>query len=307
MSRTCSGALLSKPFKSSVSPKLKVLAGLAAAGLAPVAYGFVEAKRFRVGRYQLEVLPPGANPISILQVSDFHLRPQNKRMIRFLRSLASEEYDLVFATGDLLGGLDAADDCLDVLNGLRARTARMFVFGSSDYFAPVLKNYFDYFRKRRRHGRVRNPTHEFRQSLLATGWLDMNNANVMMDVNSTRVQFTGLDDPYLKWDNRDLLGRDRAAEVAILVVHDPAPYADAFKAGYDLAVAGHTHGGQVRLPFAGAVVTNSTLPTSLAMGPSKVGSSWLFVTPGVGTGKYAPFRFLCPPEASVLTLLPRKD
>ena len=307
MSPTCSGAPLSKPFNFSVLPKLKVLAGLAAAGLVPVAYGFVEAKRFRVNRYELEVLPPGANPISILQVSDFHLRPQNKRMIRFLKSLASEEYDLVFATGDLLGGLDAADDCLDVLNGLRARTARMFVFGSSDYFAPVLKNYFDYFLKRRRHGRVRNPTHDFRRRLLAEGWLDMNNANVVMQVNGSAVQFTGLDDPYLKWDNRDLLGRDPAAEVAVLVVHDPAPYADAFEAGYDLAVAGHTHGGQVRLPLAGAVVTNSTLPTSLAMGPSRVGSSWLFVTPGVGTGKYAPFRFLCPPEASALTLVPRKD
>jgi uncharacterized protein len=286
---------------------LKVLAGLAAAGLAPVAYGFVEAKRFRVGRYRVPVLPPGANPITILQVSDFHLQPQNKRMIRFLKSLSSEEYDLVFATGDLLGGLDAVDDTLAILNGLRARTARMVVFGSSDYFAPVLKNYFDYFRKRRRHGRVRNPTHEFRRSLLSAGWLDMNNANVVMEVNGTNVQFTGLDDPYLKWDNRDLLGRDPAAELAVLVVHDPSPYADAFKAGYDLAVAGHTHGGQVRFPFVGAVVTNSTLPTSLAKGLSRVDDSWLFVTPGVGTGKFAPFRFLCPPEASVLTLVPRPE
>ncbi|MEX0791075.1 MAG: metallophosphoesterase, partial [Actinomycetota bacterium] len=86
-----------------------------------------------------------------------------------------------------------------------------------------------------------------------------------------------------------------------------APYADAFKAGYDLAVAGHTHGCQVRFPFVGAVVTNSTLPTSLAKGLSRVGNCWLFVTPGVGTGKFAPFRFLCPPEASVLTLVPRPE
>jgi predicted MPP superfamily phosphohydrolase len=289
-----------------VASKLKVLAGLTAAGLAPVAYGFVEAKRFRIGRYELPVLPPGANPITILQVSDFHLRPENKRMIRFLKSLGSEEYDLVMATGDLLGGLDAVEDCLSILNGLRARSARLFVFGSSDYFAPVLKNYFDYFRKRRRHGRVRNPTQEFRSSLLDAGWLDMNNANVVMDLNATSTQITGLDDPYLKWDNRDLLKRDPSAELAILVVHAPDPYKDAFKAGYDAAFAGHTHGGQVRLPFFGAVVTNSALPTELAMGPTKIGESWLFVTPGVGTGKYAPFRFLCPPEASVITLVPRR-
>ncbi len=284
-----------------------MLAGLITAGLAPVVYGFVEAKRFRIGRYEVPILPPGATPIRILQVSDFHLRPENRLMIKFLKSLGSEEYDLVFATGDLLGGLDAVDDCLEILNGLRGRAGRLFVFGSSDYFAPVLKNYFDYFRKRRRHGRLRNPTQQFRRSLLEAGWLDMNNANVILDVNATRTQLTGLDDPYLKWDNRALLKKDPSAEISILVVHAPDPYEDAFKEGYDLLVAGHTHGGQVRFPFVGAVVTNSTLPTSLAMGLSKVGRSWLFVTPGVGTGKFAPFRFLCPPEASVLTLVPRPD
>ncbi len=288
-----------------VKPKLKLLARLGPLGLIPVAYGLVEAKRFRIRRYSLPVLPPGANPIAVLHVSDFHLRRQNRRMIRFLESLVSHEFDLVLATGDLLGGQDAADESLRLLNGLRATTARLFVFGSSDYFAPILKNYLDYFAKRRRHGQSRNPTEYLRRGLRAEGWLDMNNANIMLDVNATATQVTGLDDPYLKRDNRELLNRDPGAELAIMVVHDPAPYDDAFKAGYDLAFAGHTHGGQVRLPFVGAVVTNSTLPTHLAMGPSQVGRSWLFVTPGIGTGKYAPFRFLCPPEASVIDLVAR--
>ena len=268
-------------------------------------YGLVEAKRYGISRYTLPVLPPGAHSISILQVSDFHLRLSNRRMIRFLESLAALEHDLVLATGDLLGGQDAADECLRLLNGLKATSARLFVFGSSDYFAPILKNYLDYFAKRRKHGTSRNPTEQFRSGLMSNGWLDMNNANVMLDVNSTHTQITGLDDPYLRRDNRSLLRRDPAAELAILVVHDPAPYSDAFRAGYDITFAGHTHGGQVRLPFIGAVVTNSTLPTELAMGPSQVGSGWLFVTPGVGTGKYAPFRFLCPPEASVINLVAR--
>lgn len=278
---------------------------MAAAGVAPVAYGLVEAKRYRVREHTLPVLPPGANPIRILQVSDFHLRFANRRMIRFLESLGGREYDLVFATGDLLGGTEVAGECLRLLNGLRASTARMFVFGSSDYYAPVLKNYLDYFLKRRRHGASRNPTEQFRRGLLEAGWRDLNNAGAMLEVNATRIQVTGLDDPYLRRDDRKLLHRDAGAELAILVVHDPAPYAEAIAAGYDLVVAGHTHGGQVRMPFLGALVTNSTLPTHLAMGASEVQGSWLFVTPGVGTGKYAPFRFLCPPEASVLNLVER--
>lgn len=272
-----------------------------------MAYGFVEAKLFRVGRYTLPVLPPGANPIRILQVSDFHLRPRNRRMTGFLESLAGEEYDLVLATGDLLGGVDSDRECLRLLNGLRGRWGRIFVFGSSDYYAPILKNYLDYFRKRHRHGPTRNPTERFREGLTNAGWLDMNNQDLLLDLNATRVQVTGLDDPYLKRDRRRLLVRNPEAELAMLVVHDPAPYDDAFRAGYDVAIAGHTHGGQVRLPFVGAVVSNSTLPTSLAKGPSKVGDSWLFVTPGVGTGKYAPFRFLCPPEASVVELVARES
>jgi predicted MPP superfamily phosphohydrolase len=89
------------------------------------------------------------------------------------------------------------------------------------------------------------------------------------------------------------------------VVHDPAPYQDAAQAGFDLVVAGHTHGGQIRFPLIGAVVTNSTVPRRLALGASWVGRTLLFVTPGLGTGKFAPYRFLCPPEASVLELVPR--
>ncbi|MGH7425130.1 MAG: metallophosphoesterase, partial [Candidatus Methylomirabilales bacterium] len=83
------------------------------------------------------------------------------------------------------------------------------------------------------------------------------------------------------------------------------PYDAAARAGFDLIVTGHTHGGQVRLPLVGAVVTNSKLPRRYARGLSRIDGAWLQVNPGLGTGKYAPFRFLCPPEASVLELVAR--
>jgi predicted MPP superfamily phosphohydrolase len=59
--------------------------------------------------------------------------------------------------------------------------------------------------------------------------------------------------------------------------------------------------------FTSALVTNSTLPTELARGLSELDGGWLFVNPGLGTGKYARFRFLCPPEASVLKLVSRSS
>jgi uncharacterized protein len=81
---------------------------------------------------------------------------------------------------------------------------------------------------------------------------------------------------------------------------------DGFAAdGYDLVLAGHTHGGQLRLPGYGAIVTNCGIDRSRARGASRWGThTRLHVSAGLGTSPYAPARFFCPPEASLLTLVP---
>jgi predicted MPP superfamily phosphohydrolase len=93
--------------------------------------------------------------------------------------------------------------------------------------------------------------------------------------------------------------------MGLAIVHSPDPVPELAALGYDLILCGHTHGGQVRMPFVGAVVTNSKIPTRLCMGMSRFGRSYLHVSPGLGTSKYAPFRFLCRPEATVLEVVPR--
>jgi predicted MPP superfamily phosphohydrolase len=72
--------------------------------------------------------------------------------------------------------------------------------------------------------------------------------------------------------------------------------------GADLVLAGHTHGGQLRLPGIGALVTNCDLDRSRARGLSSHGDAALHVSAGLGTSPYAPFRFACPPEATLLTI-----
>ena len=78
--------------------------------------------------------------------------------------------------------------------------------------------------------------------------------------------------------------------------------------GYDLVMAGHTHGGQLCVPFYGALVTNCDLDTERVKGLHEHTAdgrrSLLHVSAGLGTSRFAPVRFACRPEASLLTLLP---
>jgi predicted MPP superfamily phosphohydrolase len=97
---------------------------------------------------------------------------------------------------------------------------------------------------------------------------------------------------------------DPAADLSLGVTH--APYLrvlDAMSAdGAALVLAGHTHGGQLRVPGVGALVTNCDLPRSKARGVSEHNGTALHVSAGMGTSPYAPLRFACRPEATLLTL-----
>jgi len=95
------------------------------------------------------------------------------------------------------------------------------------------------------------------------------------------------------------------------VTHSPEPRVlDAMVAdGHHLVLGGHTHGGQLCVPWFGALVTNCGLPRAQASGlsrwPSPDGPAWLHVSAGLGTSPYTPLRFACPPVATLLTLTAR--
>jgi predicted MPP superfamily phosphohydrolase len=104
-------------------------------------------------------------------------------------------------------------------------------------------------------------------------------------------------------------------DVALGLSHTPEPRVlDAFVAdGFRLVLSGHTHGGQLRVPGLGALVTNCGLDRRQARGlspwPAGTGDpehAWLHVSAGLGTSPYAPVRFACPPEATLLTLVPAR-
>jgi predicted MPP superfamily phosphohydrolase len=302
-----------------------VLGTAAAAGAAALAWGvFVERTRFTVRHEVVPVLPPGSRTLTILHLSDLHMAPRQRRKQEFVRSLARYEPDLIVDTGDNLGhaeGLAGVRRAFEPFRGVPG----VFVHGSNDFFGPVLKNPFAYFGgpSRHRDQAPRLDTAALDRFLTDDlGWLDLNDTARALETRGHRLELFGTSDAHRGWDRLDALPGaiealretvewDVGADVLRLgVTH--APYRrvlDAFTTqGADLVFAGHTHGGQVRIPGLPALVTNCDIPRRQAQGLSvwrgARRSALLNVSAGLGTSIYAPVRFACAPEAVVLTLVP---
>jgi len=93
---------------------------------------------------------------------------------------------------------------------------------------------------------------------------------------------------------------------SILLSHTPDYVKEAEKAGVDLVVSGHTHGGQIRLPIIGAPIKRIALGRKYMQGLHRFGDTYLYVNRGIGT-IHLPLRFQCPPEIAVIDLLPAKS
>lgn len=283
--------------------------GVAAAGTGAVTYAWAyERKAFKLRTFDVPVLPKGAPRITVLHVSDLHATPGQPWKVEWVRSLAELEPDLVVDTGDNMGGPGAVPVVLEALAPLLERPGA-FVPGSNDWFAPVLKNPARYLLPddgERRYG-LRLPWGELRSSFTDAGWMDLTHRRQTVEVRGLAVELGGVSDAHLRADHYDRIAGRTGADVAIGLSHSPEPRVlDAYTDdGFRLVMSGHTHGGQLRVPGFGALVTNCGLDRRRARGlsPWRDGT-YLHVSAGLGTSPYAPVRFACPPEATLLTLVP---
>jgi predicted MPP superfamily phosphohydrolase len=290
----------------------RLAVGATTTGVATLAYAAgVERRHWTLREATLPVLAKGARPLRILHISDLHMTPRQRSKQRWVARLAELEPDLVVNTGDNLAHSRAVPGVVAALDPLFERPG-VFVFGSNDYYGPTPKNPARYLRKKKGHKPFgeRLPWRDLRAAMLERGWSDATHARVSLDAGGVTVGAAGVDDPHLRRDRYDLIAGRPAGEPALRLglTHSPEPRVlDAFAAdGYDLVLAGHTHGGQLRMPGYGAIVTNCGIDRSRARGVSRWGSHmWLHVSAGLGTSPFAPVRFACPPEASLLTLVAR--
>lgn len=303
------------------SAALTTLGVAGAAGLGAAIWGIgIERYLFTVREATAPALPPGSARLRVLHLSDAHMAPWQHRKQQWLASLADLEPDLIVNTGDNLGHPDG-------LEGIRRAFAPfagipgVFVHGSNDVTAPTPRNPFTYFAgpSTTREDKTRLDTAALDRYLTESlGWHDLNNAAARLRIGDRHVDTFGVSDAHRNWDELDILpgaidalGDRPAATPLIGVTH--APYQRVLNTfsylGADAILAGHTHGGQVRVPLYGALVANCDIPLDQARGLS----TWIYrersvplnVSAGCGHSVYAPVRFACRPEATLLTLTAR--
>ena len=287
-----------------MTPALRAaLGGAAALG----AYSFYEPYRFKLASLEVPVAPP-VPPLTVLHLSDLHLTARRRALARWLEELPSklgERPDLVVATGDLIEDGTGIEPAIRALSAFDATLGRFYVLGSHDYYESAGPRYSKYFTGTREVPRASLvDTATLEPGLEGAGWVPLTNATEIVDSPAGPIRVSGVDDPYIGRHRTDHISRAANEVAAIGLMHAPDVVSNYALHGFDLVVGGHTHAGQVRLPWLGALVTNCSLPAALAGGLHQVGATWLHVSPGLGSSKYFPFRFLARPEATLLRLVP---
>jgi predicted MPP superfamily phosphohydrolase len=281
---------------------------VAAAGIAYSA-GY-EVRAFTIRNVTAPILPAGSGPIRVLHFSDLHLTPSQGKKQRWLRSLADLQPDLVVSTGDFIAHQRAVEPLLSALAPLGA-IPKVFVFGSNDYYGPKLKNPALYLFEDK-GVRIHDdplPTDELRAGLIGQGWTDLTHTRATIRISDQAFEFRGTDDAHLGLDDYSQVAGPAAPNaIALGVTH--APYLRVLDAmendELSMIFAGHTHGGQLCIPFYGALVTNCDLDRKRASGLSRHGRAYLHVSAGAGTNPYTPVRFACRPSATLVTLTAAK-
>lgn len=257
----------------------------------------MEPRRLTLSRLSVNCdrLPSGAPPVRILHISDLHIERLGLREEQLLDLIASETPDFILISGDFVNLSNNRDAVthqhVRELLGKLAASGRVFaVLGSPAVDLPeVIPPLFDDTGVRLLRDEVVELRGPGGQAMQLIG-LECHHRDLEGDVASL-----------------DRLLADSAGDrPLILLYHSPEIMPQATERGIDLYLCGHTHGGQVRLPLVGPVITSSRLGRRYVMGHYREGRTHLYVSRGVGfEGMGAPrVRFLCPPEITLITLEP---
>jgi predicted MPP superfamily phosphohydrolase len=256
-------------------------------GLAICSYGVLLRRRwFRVVERELGV--PGLDArfdgFRIAHLSDLHIGTLTPRAwgLKWSRAANRKAPDLAVVTGDLItSGADFHGDVADVVGELRAPCGVFASMGNHDYFG----------------------SDEPLVSMLASRKVRvLRNQGTLVTREGAKLWLAAVDDTWSRRDDLAAALRERpAGTTTILLAHDPKTFDDAAEAGVELVLGGHTHGGQVALPFLYRTVNAARLAYRYSVGVYRRGKSILYVHPGLGTTG-PPIRLGVAPEVTILVL-----
>jgi len=229
-------------------------------------------------------LHPALDGLSLVHLSDLHFTGRvGKGFFREVVHLSNElQPDLVALTGDLVDTEECIDWIPDVLGPLVARHGVYFILGNHD---------------------LQVDTRRLRQTASETGLVDLGGRWIRREINSASVVLAGNELPWFP-PAADMRGAPRrgadGGPLRILLSHSPDQLDWAVAHDVDLMLAGHLHGGQIRLPLVGAILAPSTRGVRFASGVFHSPPTMLHVSRGL-SGKL-PIRLNCPPELTQLVL-----
>lgn len=255
---------------------------------------------------------PAAWPnLSLVHISDLHVRDDHARLSRAQAlALAGLEPDLLCVTGDVCETILDVPSLVAVLRSARPRLGTFIVLGNHEHGAPkprqhrgllahlvhdaVNRALTPFSPAHRSSGSAEG--HAIADALRSAGLVVLHNQGVRIAGPAGTLWLAGCDSAWAGHaDMAAAMAGRRLAEPCLALVHEPDLAFSAAAHGADVILAGHTHGGQIRLPIVGAPYTHRLDPRiRIASGFQRIGSAWLHITTGLG--HTIALRFACPPE-----------
>lgn len=285
-----------KAREHSRTPLSRLAAGVVAAGAAAAAYMAYEARWVECGQRDLIVpgWPRAWSGLTVLHLSDVHagsFAGNERSLERVVRWFAPLSPDLVILTGDVLGEPQGSRECLRLLGRLRPPLGMFAVTGNHEYGlskAPL--------------ARPRDTSALWEEAGVT---LLSDDCATLPARGGSAVRLCGADyltGGYGLLESEALSERPDPQAFPILLIHDPPPADSPLAAHFALAFAGHTHGGQLRVPSPSGLTALHKEDYEHLAGVHTWGQGKMVITRGVGVS-FLPFRLLTRPEATLWRLL----
>ena len=257
-------------------------------------------------------LPEAWPELSIVHISDLHVRRSDPRLLGAQRAaLSGLAPDLLCVTGDVCEKVEDIDLLVDLLRAARPRLGTYIVLGNHEHNAHAPEHLRDAYTAswRRLIGwaldlvapRLRSDgdeeAHLMAEALSQAGFTVLHNAGTRVEADGGALWIAGCDSAWAGHaDMAAAMAGRQPGEPCLALVHEPELAFEARAFGADLILAGHTHGGQVRLPIIGAPYTLvGDARITIAAGLQRLEEGLLHITAGLG--HTIPLRFGVPPEA----------